>query len=229
MDKELRNVLKSATLLLVDDDARIREKFSRLLELYVSKIYEAPNGRKALEVYKKHKPSFIITDIEMPDMDGLEFVEIIRKENDQIPVIITSAYSNKEYLLTSIKLQLIDYLIKPINHSELLISLEKVAKILRKNTISNIIEINSGVVYNPSNKTISVCDITNRLTINESELLELLIINRGKVVTKQMVEDKIYIFKEMSDSALKNVIYKLRKKLVKEVITSVDRIGYRID
>ena len=229
MDKELRNVLKSATLLLVDDDARIREKFSRLLELYVSKIYEAPNGRKALEAYKKHKPSFIITDIEMPDMDGLEFVEIIRKENDQIPVIITSAYSNKEYLLTSIKLQLIDYLIKPINHSELLISLEKVAKILRKNTISNIIEINSGVVYNPSNKTVSVCDVTNRLTINESELLELLIINRGKVVTKQMVEDKIYIFKEMSDSALKNVIYKLRKKLVKEIIISVDRIGYKID
>ncbi len=229
MDKELKNVLKSATLLLVEDDARIREKFSRLLELYVNKIYEAPNGTKALEAYKKHKPSFIITDIEMPDMDGLEFVEIIRKENEQIPVIITSAYSNKEYLLTSIKLQLIDYLIKPINHNELLISLEKVAKILRKNTISNIIEINSGVVYNPSNKTVSVCDVTNRLTTNESELLELLIINRGKVVTKNMVEDKIYIFKEMSDSALKNVIYKLRKKLVKEVIISVDRIGYKID
>ena len=229
MDKELRNVLKSATLLLVDDDARIREKFSRLLALYVNKVYEASNGIKALEEYKKHKPSFIITDIEMPGMDGLEFIEIIRKENEQIPVILSSAYSNKEYLLTSIKLQLIDYLIKPINHNELLVGLEKVAKILRKNTISNIIEINSGVVYNPSNKTVSVCDITNRLTINESELLELLIINRGKVVTKNMVEDKIYIFKEMSDSALKNVIYKLRKKLVKEVIISVDRIGYKID
>jgi DNA-binding response OmpR family regulator len=229
MDKELRNVLKSATLLLVDDDARIREKFSRLLELYVSKIYEAPNGIKALEEYKKHKPSFIITDIEMPGMDGLEFIEIIRKENEQIPVIISSAYSNKEYLLTSIKLQLIDYLIKPINHSELLLSLEKIAKILRKQAISNIIEINYGVVYNPLNKTIIVCNVINKLTINESELLELLIINRGKIVTKEMVENKIYIEKEMGDSALKNLIYKLRKKLIKNIIISVDRIGYKID
>lgn len=229
MDKELKTVLKSATLLLVEDDARIREKFSRLLSLYVSKIYEASNGKKALESYKKNKPSFIITDIEMPDMDGLEFIEIIRKENENIPIIIASGYSNKEYLLSSIKLQLIDYLIKPINHNELLTSLEKIAKILKKNTISNIIEINNGVVYNPSNKTISVCDITNRLTVYESELLELLIINRGKVVTKHMVEDKIYIFKEMSDSALKNVIYKLRKKLIKEVIVSVDRLGYKIN
>lgn len=228
MDKELKTVLKSATLLLVEDDARIREKFSRLLELYVNKIYEAPNGKKALEIYKKYKPSFIITDVEMPDMDGLELIEIIRKENEFIPVLITSAYSNKEYLLASIKLQLIDYLIKPINHTELLISLEKIAKILKKNTVSSIIEINSEIIYNPSNKTVCIYDIVNRLTVNESELLELLIINRGKVVTKQMIENRIYIFKEMSDSALKNMVYKLRKKLVKDIICS-DRLGYKID
>ena len=229
MDKELKDVLKSSILLLVEDDARIREKFSRLLEIYVDKIYEAPNGKKALELYKKYKPSFIITDVDMPDMDGLEFVEILRKENENIPVIITSAYSNKEYLLTSIKLQLIDYLIKPINYNDLMVALEKVAKSLRKSRLSNIIEIKNGVIYNPTDKTISVSDTVNRLTINESELLELLIVNRGKLVTKNMVEDKIYIFKEMSDSALKNIIYKLRKKLVKEIIISVDRLGYKID
>lgn len=228
MDNELKNILKSATLLLVDDDARIREKFSRLLKLYVNKIYEASNGKKALEVYKKHKPSFIITDVEMPDINGLEFIEIIRNENEYIPIIITSAYSNKEYLLASIKLHLIDYLIKPINHSELLISLEKISKILKKNIISNIIEINNEIIYNPSTKTVCIYDILNRLTQNESELLEMLILNRGKVVTKQMIEEKIYIFKDMSDSALKNMIYKLRKKLVKDII-SFDRLGYKLD
>lgn len=229
MDKELKLVLSSSNLLLVEDDLRIREKFSRLLGIYVNKIYEASNGEKALEVYKRYKPSFIITDIEMPDMDGLEFIEILRKEDENIPVIITSAYSNKEYLLSSIKLQLIDYLIKPINYNDLIISLEKVAKSLKKSRLSNIIEINNGVIYNPTDKTISVCDMTNRLTISESEFLELLIVNRGKLVTKHMVEDKIYIFKEMSETALKNVVYKLRKKLVKDIIVSVDRLGYRID
>lgn len=229
MDNELKLILGSSSLLLVEDDLRVREKFSMLLGMYVNKIYEASHGKKALEVYKKHKPSFIITDIEMSDMDGLEFIEIIRKENENIPVIVISAYSNKEYLLSAIKLQLIDYLIKPVNHNDLMISLERVAKLLRKNRLSNIIEIKNGVVYNPTDKTISVSDVTNRLTINESELLELLIVNKGKLVTKNMVENKIYIFKEMSDSALKNVVYKLRKKLVKDIIVSVDRLGYRID
>lgn len=229
MDKELKAVLLSSNLLLIEDDSRIREKFSRLLGIYVNKIYEASDGEKALEVYKKHKPSFIITDIEMPNMDGLEFIEIIRKENEYIPIIITSGYSNKEYLLSSIKLQLIDYLIKPINYNDLLIGLEKVAKSLKKNRLSNSIEIINGIIYNPIDKTISVSNTINRLTINENELLELLIVNRGKLVTKHMVEEKIYIFKEMSDSALKNVIYKLRKKLVKDIIISVDRLGYKID
>jgi DNA-binding winged helix-turn-helix (wHTH) protein len=61
------------------------------------------------------------------------------------------------------------------------------------------------------------------------DLLDYLILNRGNIITKQMVEDKIYIFKEMGESALKNIIYKLRKKLVKNVIITVDRIGYKIE
>lgn len=229
MDKELKNILKSSILLLVEDDIRIREKFTRLLEIYVNKIYEVSNGEDALKLYKKVKPSFIIADIEMPHMDGLKFIELLREEDEITPILVVSAHSNKEYLLTSIKLQLIDYLLKPVSHNDLIIGLEKVAKTLKKIAVNNVIEINNGVIYNPKDKTISVCNTINRLTINESKLLELLILNRGNIVTKQMVEEKLYIFKEMSDSALKNVVYKLRKKLIKDVIISVDRLGYKID
>lgn len=229
MNKELRRILKSSSLLFIEDDARIREKFTRLFGVYVNKVYEASNGEKALEIYKKNKPSFVITDVKMPEMDGLEFIEILRKENEQIPIIITSAYSNKEYLLLSIKLQLIDYLIKPITHNELLSALEKVATILKKITLLSIIEISDGIIYNPADKTISVYDVVKRLTSTEDKFLELLLINRGNIVTKEMVEDKIYIFKEMGNTALKNVVYKLRKKLIKDVIISIDKLGYKID
>lgn len=229
MNKELRRILKSSSLLFIEDDARIREKFTRLFGVYVNKVYEASNGEKALEIYKKNKPSFVITDVKMPEMDGLEFIEILRKENEQIPIIITSAYSNKEYLLLSIKLQLIDYLIKPIIHNELLSALEKVATILKKITLLSIIEISDGIIYNPADKTISVYDVVKRLTSTEDKFLELLLINRGNIVTKEMVKDKIYIFKEMGNTALKNVVYKLRKKLIKDVIISIDKLGYKID
>lgn len=229
MNKESRRILKSSSVLLIEDDGRVREKFNRLLSVYVNKVYEASNAETAFEIYNKNKPCFIIADIEMPDINGLDFIETLRKKNDKVPVIITSAHSNKEYLLFSIKLQLIDYLIKPIVQDKLLQALEEVAKIIKKTALLNIIKISDEIIYDPINKTVKVFNTLSRLTVSENKLLELLLLNRGNVVTKEMVEEKIYIFKEMSDTALKNIIYKLRKKLVKDVIKSVDKLGYTID
>lgn len=228
MNEEIRNILRNSTILLVEDDERIKEKFSRLLSIYVNKIYEASSGSMALKLYKKYNPSFIITDIEMSDMNGLEFLNILRKEDQQIPVIVISAYSNKEYLLDSIKLQIIAYLLKPIDQSELFESLKRVALILRKSIISNNVILNNEVSYDPIQKTINIPPEVKHLTSYESKLLELLIINRGNIVTKNIVEDQLYIFKEMSDAALKNIIYKLRKKLGKDLIISVNKLGYLI-
>ena len=229
MNKESRRILKSSSVLLIEDDGRVREKFNRLLSVYVNKVYEASNAETAFEIYNNNKPCFIITDIEMPDINGLDFIETLRKKNDKVPIIITSAHSNKEYLLFSIKLQLIDYLIKPIVQDKLFQALEEAAKIIKKTTLLNVIKISDEIIYNPFNKTVNVFNTLVRLTVSENKLLELLLLNRGNVVTKEMVEEKIYIFKEMSDTALKNIIYKLRKKLVKDVIKSVDKLGYTID
>ena len=229
MNKESRRILKSSSVLLIEDDGRVREKFNRLLSVYVNKVYEASNAETAFEIYNNNKPCFIITDIEMPDINGLDFIETLRKKNDKVPIIITCAHSNKEYLLFSIKLQLIDYLIKPIVQDKLFQALEEAAKIIKKTTLLNVIKISDEIIYNPINKTVNVFNTLVRLTVSENKLLELLLLNRGNVVTKEMVEEKIYIFKEMSDTALKNIIYKLRKKLVKDVIKSVDKLGYTID
>ena len=176
MDKELRNVLKSATLLLVDNNEITLIKFRRILESFVKKVYYASNGKEALKIYKKNKPSFIITDIEMPHMNGLEFVEIIRKKNEYIPIMIVSAFINKEYCLSSIKLQLCDYLIKPINLDQVIISLEKIAKILKKDLLPLIIEINEGVFYKPVERIICVDNHISKLTTQESDLLDYLML-----------------------------------------------------
>ena len=229
MDIELKAVLKSSILLIVEDDIRIIEKFSRLLEIYVGTIYTATNGKDALKLYKKFNPQFIITDIEMPVMNGLQFIEYLRNENSTVPIIAISAHTNREYLLNSIKLKLVDYLLKPVDSTELIKSLESVAKELKSLKLSNIIDITEGIKYNPIEKNLIINDKNVSLTVNESKVFELLLINRGNIVTKQMFEDKIYIFKEMGESALKNVIYKLRKKINSEIIVSVQRLGYKID
>lgn len=218
MNNELKTILKDSSLLLVENDEKIMEKFSRLLGLYVKNIYQATSGIEALEIYKKNKPSFIITDIEMPHMDGLEFLDILRKKNENVPAIITSAYSNKEYLLQSIKLQLSDYLIKPIDHNDLMLALERVAISLKKNSLQSVVEIYDGVFYKKQKKVINVDGINNKLTVIESELLEFLILNKGSIVTKKMVEDKIYLFKEMSNVALKISFINFERNLLKMLL-----------
>lgn len=218
MNNELKTILKDSSLLLVENDEKIMEKFSRLLGLYVKNIYQATSGIEALEIYKKNKPSFIITDIEMPHMDGLEFLDILRKKNENVPAIITSAYSNKEYLLQSIKLQLSDYLIKPLDHNDLMLALERVAISLKKNSLQSVVEIYDGVFYKKQKKVINVDGINNKLTVIESELLEFLILNKGSIVTKKMVEDKIYLFKEMSNVALKISFINFERNLLKMLL-----------
>ena len=80
MNKESRRILKSSSVLLIEDDGRVREKFNRLLSVYVNKVYEASNAETAFEIYNNNKPCFIITDIEMPDINGLDFIETLRKK-----------------------------------------------------------------------------------------------------------------------------------------------------
>lgn len=229
MDRELKDILKKSTLLLVEDDFRIREKFSRLLNIYVDKIYEAHNGKKALELYEKYNPSFVITDIEMPDMTGLELIDILKQENPYLIVVITSAFSNKEYLINSIKLQVSDYLIKPINNSELQKTLEKIAITIKEKIILGTERLTKDIEYDFIKKRAYIQGNIVHLTPIESKFLEILIFNKGMVVTKSMLEDKIYTFDEMSNVALKNIVYKIRKKLVKDLIISVDRLGYMIN
>lgn len=229
MNHELKSILKNSSLLLIEDDINVREKFIRLIGIYVNNIFEASNGLEALEIYKKNNISFIITDIKMPELNGLQFVEFLRNENKNIPIIVISSYYDKEYLLNFIPLELSAYLIKPIKYNELGLALEKVALKLKSSIISGFIEIYKDVFYDANNKNLIVSDQIKQLTNNEDKLLQLLLLNRGGIVTKEMVEKNIYIFKEMGESSLKNLVYKLRKKIEKDILISVGKVGYKID
>lgn len=228
MTKENKAILKVSSILLVEDDVELRNKFTRLLSLYVDTIYVASNGLEGLKLYEKHNPSIIITDIETPQMNGLEFIKIIRQKNMSIPIIITTAYSNKEYLLDAIKLLLVDYLVKPIDFDFLNKALNTAVNQLSKHTLKSKITIN-GLTYDFKNKEASFLNTTVRLSKTESALLELLILHRGNLVCKNTIEEKIYPNKYMSDTAIKNVVFKLRKKIGLDIIVTVDKIGYKIE
>lgn len=107
------------SLLFVEDNETIRFLYNRLLSSRVSEFYIGENGQEGLELYKKHKPDLIITDISMPIMDGLEMIGHIKKIDPDVKVIVMSAYSIKEYFLEAINHGVNGYLIKPVEAKKL--------------------------------------------------------------------------------------------------------------
>lgn len=93
-------------ILVVEDDEITRENSIEFLENFFENIYEANNAIDALKIYYEINPEIIITDIQMPKLNGLEFIKQIRLKNRKTQVIVLSAYSNKEYLLKQLSYNL---------------------------------------------------------------------------------------------------------------------------
>ena len=114
-------ILKEFNILYIEDDINLLKNSSDILEDFVKKIYPVTNTKDALETIKKHKIDVIVSDILLENENGIEFIKKLRDEYDiYTPVILTTAYTDTNYLLESIKLKIENYIIKPINIKELL-------------------------------------------------------------------------------------------------------------
>ncbi|DAB33141.1 MAG TPA: hypothetical protein CFH79_00055 [Sulfurospirillum sp. UBA11407] len=224
---EYKIVLKNSTVLLAEDEKNLRESFAKVLMLYVGNVYTASDGENALEVYKTKKPNIIITDIKMPKINGVDFIKKIRQENKNIPIIVTSAYTDKDFLLESIKLSLVEYVVKPIRESTLIELLTTCAKLILEQT-QTIVNIDENYKYDYTNKTLKSGDSSISLTNKEVDFIEILLSHRGNLVTRQAIEDRLYIYEEAPPSALKNLVFKLRKKVGNDFIKTVGNLGYSI-
>lgn len=220
-------ILKNSSLLLAEDEQNLRESFTKVLLLYVGKVYTAADGEEAFLLYKENHPDIIITDVKMPRLNGVDLIKRIRKENQEIPIIVTSAYTDKDFLLESIKLSLIEYTVKPIRQSELIRILEESAAVLLEKT-KTVMCIDEYHAYDYTNKMLTRNSVSIALTQKEIEFLEILLAHKGNLVTRQTLEDKLYIYEEAPPSALKNLVFKLRKKIGNDLIKTVGNLGYSV-
>ena len=121
---------KVKRVLIVEDEIRIREGLGKLLSRTggaYEVVREAGNGEEGLQSILELKPDIVITDIRMPDMDGLEMLERAVKAGIHTKAIVLSAYSEFEYARSAMKLGVTEYLLKPIAYNELMQSLENVS------------------------------------------------------------------------------------------------------
>ena len=122
--------LKDLTLLYVEDDLTTQEQMKMLLEDDFKEFYQATDGDKGYELFLEKRPDIVLTDLNMP-FSGLELVKLIKKVDKNTPIIIMSAFDDKENLLESINLCTNGFVTKPIDMELLYVQLNKVASYLQ--------------------------------------------------------------------------------------------------
>ena len=215
-------------VLYVEDDEIARENGVEYLENYFEYIYEASDALMALKLYEKHQPHLIITDIQMPKLNGLEFIQRIRQKDNKVQVIVISAFSNKEYLFKAIELQLVKYLIKPLKEHEFQEALNLCIESIN-NDSSNIYKLNSDYTFDIFNSTLVYKDEIVKLRKKEIDFLTLLLKNKNRYVTYSEIENYVWNDSSMSKDALKTLVKNIKTKIPKELILNLSGTGYKID
>ena len=118
--------IKNITILYVEDEQGIRDNLTSILSHFCDKIITASNGQEGLELYEQCKPDIIVSDIRMPKMDGIEMVKAIREIEPKIHILFTTAYSESQYFLDAIELQVDGYILKPIDLDKLATKIQKI-------------------------------------------------------------------------------------------------------
>ncbi len=215
------------TLLFVEDESMIRRIAISLLRPYFVDIYEASDGVEALEVYTQRQPDLIITDIEMPNMDGLTLCKEIRQKDKKTPIIITTAYTSTEYLLEAVSLNLVKYLVKPMQEDELFEALRVCFEQIATDK-PTIINITNEYKYDTFNHTLIHNNEVVSITNSQHKLISILIENHGRIVSYEEIENYIWYDKVMSSDALRSLVRDVRKLIGKKTVENISKCGYRI-
>ncbi len=194
-------------ILIVEDDQLLRLGLRVFLENEGYEVVETTSGNKAIEVVEEHTFHLIITDIMMEDGDGISLLKYLVNQNITIPVVVLSALGSENDQLVGYNLNVLDYLVKPINYEILSFKLNKYFE------LSN--ATNDDDVYLDSDTySLLLYGETIKLTQKEFELLSLLMQFPTKIFSKyDLINEVWYGNMNMSEKIVEVTILNIRKKL----------------
>jgi len=227
-------------VLLVEDEEDAREILSFYLDTVFDEVEIACDGKEGFDLYEKaHKDNktfdLVLTDIQMPNVDGLTMIENITAVNENQKFIIVSAYKDEEYLFKSINLNVISYFVKPLEVKNMMEMLKKVkSKVLEDKSNEpveeEIIALNSTYQYNRKTNLLYRNDELVNLSKKEKLLLEALIKNIKEIKTKEYLKEFIWDDINTSDATMRTVIKRVKDKIVDDdFIVSKKGLGYLIE
>lgn len=222
----------SELIMVVDDEAGVRELLADALKLAGFNTVTASDGMNALTQLRSHKPDLLVVDINMPLMDGFDLIQRLRDSGDNTPALMLSARGDKSDITRGLTLGADDYVTKPFGLEELIL---RIRAILRRSKTS--IEAAQNLMCGP----IHMNDKEHQVTFNgeavelsptEYRLLQVLLENKGRVLSKSLLLEDVWgITFESETTVVDTYISYLRKKLHRngyEGIRTIRGVGFQI-
>jgi len=222
------SILKKYSILYAEDDVEIQANIAEYLNNYFSTVYLASDGIEAIELYNKHLPDVLLLDINLPGMDGLKIAQEVRKKNQTTKIVMLTAYTDKDILLTATELKLTKYLTKPVTPRVFKETMYLLAKELLHNS-SRFISLSADCQWDKEQNILIINNVSISLLEKENRLLQLFIANRNRTVTYETIMMELWdntFDREISINSVKNQVSKLRKKLPSGCIDTVYGVGY---
>ena len=224
--------MKNLTILIVDDEARMRKLIKDFLVKNGFNILEAEDGEKALEVYNKNKKhiNLILLDVMMPKIDGWTVLKKIREENKVIPIVMLTAKAEEQDELMGFEYGVDEYISKPFSPK---ILVARVTAILKRtgNQTQDIISCD-GIVIDNTARVVTVDNKNVELSLREYELLKYLMENKNIALSRDKILNTVWKFDFYGDSrTIDSHIKKVRHKLGKKGkhIETIRGIGYKFN
>ena len=220
------------SILVVDDEERMRKLIKDFLTNKGYHILEAEDGEKALEIYQENKSKImlILLDVMMPKLDGWSVLRQIRQENKELPIIMLTARGEEQDELFGFELGVDEYISKPFSPKILVARVEAILKRTGKNEKE--IKDLGGIQIDKEGRTVSVDGKPIELSLREYELLLYLVQNENIALSRDKILNNVWNYDYFGDArTIDTHVKKLRSKMGEkgEYIKTVWGMGYKFE
>lgn len=223
--------MNNVTVLVVDDEARMRKLIGDFLRQKEFSVIEAADGEKALEIFEenKNKIGLILLDVMMPKLDGWSVLRQIR-QTSKVPIIMLTARGEEQDELFGFELGVDEYISKPFSPKILVARVEAILKRTRGNEKTQ--RDHGGITIDSDGRTVKVDGKLVEMSLREYELLKYLVDNEGIALSRDKILNNVWNYDYYGDSrTIDSHIKKIRHKLGKKgkYIETMRGVGYKFE
>ncbi len=220
--------------LIVDDDLALADVVSFTLRRAGFEVITANDGMRAVQRWQEDRPDFIILDLNLPKLSGLEVCKLIRLQSD-VPILILSVRGEDDDIVAGLQFGADDYVVKPFSPRQLV---ARVEALLRRSGNASPAPDNLTVgemKLDPARGELYICgELKSHLTRLENELLQTLLLHRDQVLSADVLIDRVWGPGGGDRAMLKQLVYRLRRKIKQQAagscpdIETIPGVGYSL-